>query len=121
MFANHYNESAEGSVWIYPKLKSKNYKMLFYSGDNDGIVPTQGTQQWINNLGWTVTDEWRPYFYKTTSTTKQIVGYIEQRGNFTLATVHNAGHMAAKTKRAQVKALIYAFINDQKIDLLTSA
>jgi len=112
-----YNESIEGSVGLYPKLRSK-YRLLFYSGDNDSIVPTQGTQQWINALGWTITDEWRPYFFKNSATTKQIVGYIEERGNFTLATVHNAGHQAAKNRRREVQALVNAFVNSQKIELL---
>lgn len=107
-----------GSAWIYPRLRERNYKMLFYSGDNDAIVPTQGTQQWINEMNWPITDEWRPYFFQNSKTTKQLVGYLEQRGNFTLATVHNAGHMAAKTRRRELQALIYAFVSDQKIDLL---
>ena len=51
-FAFRNNESADGSIWLYPKLKGKNYKMLYYSGDNDAVVPTQGTQKWINDLGW---------------------------------------------------------------------
>jgi len=101
MFANHYNESLDGSYQLHQALRAKGgYKTLFYSGDNDSIVPTQGTQQWINELGWPITDAWRPYFYKNTPTTKQIVGYIESRGDFTLATVHGAGHMAAKSRRA---------------------
>jgi serine carboxypeptidase-like clade I len=116
--ANHYNESVDGSIWLYPKLKAKNYKMLFISGDNDAIVPTQGTQKWINELNWEVTEEWRPYFYKITSSNKQLVGYIEQRGNFTLATVHNAGHFISKTRRRELQALVYAYVSEKKIDLL---
>jgi hypothetical protein len=38
-------------------LKGK-YRMLKYSGDTDGAVPTFGTQQWIRKLGWTITKEW---------------------------------------------------------------
>ena len=66
-----------------------------------------------------MTEQWRPYFYKVSPTQKQIVGYLEARGLFTFATVHNTGHMAAGgAKRQQVQGLVYAFINDQKIDLL---
>ena len=63
--------------------------MLFYSGDTDGAVPTFGTLQWINELNWNVTSEWRPYMVSD-----QVAGYIEERGEFTFATVHGAGHMA---------------------------
>ncbi len=104
---------------LYGLLRQKGYRTLFISGSNDAIVPTQGTQQWISSQGWNVTDEWRPYFYRVGPDTKSIVGYLESRDNFTLATVHNAGHFAAGgAKRAQVQKLVYAFIKGQKIDLL---
>ncbi|MEY4894047.1 MAG: hypothetical protein RL751_858, partial [Bacteroidota bacterium] len=32
--------------------------------------------------------------------------------------VHNAGHQAAKYKRREVQALVNAFVNNQKIELL---
>jgi serine carboxypeptidase-like clade 1 len=38
------------------------YKILKFSGDTDGAVPTLGTQKWIAELNWTVKEEWRPYF-----------------------------------------------------------
>jgi hypothetical protein len=96
-----YSEQMEGSAYLYNSLRSKGYRTLFFSGTNDAIVPTQGTQQWIQAQGWNVTDAWRPYFYKLSPTTKQIVGYLESRDNFTLATVHNVGHFAAGSARRQ--------------------
>lgn len=41
-----YHELDECSYWIYPILKDK-YRMMKYSGDTDGAVPTYGTKQWI--------------------------------------------------------------------------
>jgi hypothetical protein len=55
-----YNQDPKGSQWVYEKLKGK-YRMLFYSGDTDGAVPTYGSLQWISKLGWAVTDAWRTY------------------------------------------------------------
>ena len=108
-----------GSVYLYDRLRARGYRTLFFSGTNDAIVPTQGTQQWITDQRWNVTDAWRPYFYKVSETTKQIVGYMESRDNFTFATVHNVGHFSAGgSKRAQVQKLVYAFIRGEKIDLL---
>lgn len=51
----------EASEWIYPILKGK-YRMLFYSGDTDGAVPTYGSRQWINGLGWPLKEAWRPWY-----------------------------------------------------------
>jgi len=38
----HYKSGSEGSQWVYEALFGK-YRMLHYSGDTDGAVPTLGT------------------------------------------------------------------------------
>ena len=115
----YYTESMAGSAYLYNRLRDRGYRTLFFSGTNDAIVPTQGTQQWISAQGWNVTDAWRPYFYPVGPNTKQIVGYLESRDNFTFATVHNVGHFSAGgAKRAQIQKLVYAFVRGEKIDLL---
>jgi hypothetical protein len=57
----NYTSLQNASQWIYVQLKGK-YKILKYSGDTDGAVPTYGTQGWLADLGWTVIDQWRPYY-----------------------------------------------------------
>merc|ERR1712166_479478 len=44
-----YTLQKEGSYWIYPILKEK-IRILFYSGDTDGAVPTFESKQWIKDL-----------------------------------------------------------------------
>jgi len=66
-----YNEQQRGSQWVYEKLKGQ-YRILKYSGDTDGAVPTYGTLQWINELNWNITEKYRPYFLDG-----QVAGYIE--------------------------------------------
>jgi len=44
---------AEASQWIYTVLKDSGYiRMMFYSGDTDGVLPTYGSKRWIENLAW---------------------------------------------------------------------
>lgn len=66
-----YQRNPDGSQWIYEALAGK-YRMLHYSGDTDGAVPTLGTQNWIATLNWTVTDSWHNYLLDG-----QVAGYIE--------------------------------------------
>jgi serine carboxypeptidase-like clade 1 len=91
-----YDRNMTASQWVYEALQGK-YRMLKFSGDNDGAVPTLGTMKWINELNWKVTKQWQPWFVN-----KQLAGYTEEReGGFTLLTIHNAGHMAPQDKREE--------------------
>lgn len=93
-----YTRGKDGSIEIYKQLKGK-YRILKFSGDTDGAVPTYGTLQWIRDLAWTVTEEWRPYYIIDEGGNQQVAGYVEAReGNFTFVTVHGAGHMAPQWK-----------------------
>lgn len=58
----HIDLQPEGSYWIYPLLKANGYKILVYSGDTDGAVPSYGTQRWINDLNWEVKKDWAPWY-----------------------------------------------------------
>ena len=104
-----YNIPLKGSQWVYEELQGK-YKMIHFSGDTDGAVPTFGTMQWINELNWNIKDAWRPYFVDG-----QVAGYIEERDGLTFATVHGAGHMAPQWKRPQTYHLIFNWLKNEKI------
>jgi carboxypeptidase C (cathepsin A) len=105
-----YNQLTTGSQWVYEKYQGK-YKMLFYSGDTDGAVPTYGSLQWIAQLNWAVTDAWRAYMVDD-----QVGGYVEAyQGGLTFGSVHGAGHMAPQFKRAQTYHLIFNWLNDETI------
>lgn len=83
-----YDKNITGSQWVYEALRNK-YKILFYSGDCDGAVPTWGTVQWIEELNWEIKEKWTPFFYGG-----QLAGYKEVRDGMTFVTIHGAGHMA---------------------------
>lgn len=95
----------QGSQWVYEALKDK-YKMLHFSGDTDGAVPTIGTEKWIASMKWDVDEKWRSYLWEG-----QVAGYLEKyAGELTFATVHGAGHMAPQFKPPQTYHLISSWI-----------
>ena len=106
-----YTKNREGSIGIYTALKGK-YKILKFSGDTDGAVPTFGTQQWINKLDWKVKDAWKVFMIDG-----QVGGYVETRedGKFVYATIHGAGHMAPQWRRPQTYHVIFNFIQGKPI------
>lgn len=83
---------------------------MFYSGDVDGAVPTYGTLQWINQLNWNVTEEWRPYFLND-----QVAGFTEAYDGLTLITVHGAGHMVPQDKRPEAYYAISNWIANKSL------
>lgn len=58
----NYTEGRNGtqSIWDNKELYSK-YRMLKYSGTDDSIVATIGTQEWIETLNRSVTRDWSGY------------------------------------------------------------
>lgn len=56
-----YHIEPQASQWVYGFLRNV-YRILFYSGDTDGAVPTYGTKRWIEELGWEITETWRPWY-----------------------------------------------------------
>lgn len=52
--------SRDATFSIYQDLtKSGKYRIMKYSGDSDGVIPTYGTQQWIAELGLKTVTPWR--------------------------------------------------------------
>jgi len=102
----------EASIWIYNILLGyPRYRLMHYSGDTDGAVATLGTRRWITQQTWPITNEWRPW-----TTNGDLSGYLEDRGNFTFATIHGVGHMAPQWKRQAVTQLITRFAHNLPLD-----
>lgn len=102
-----YHESDEASIWIYPILKDK-YRILEYSGDTDGAVPTEGTKDWIEGLNWGTKEAWRPWF-----TDGQVSGYTERYNGLDFVTVKGVGHMAPQWARKPVTTMITSWVHDE--------
>lgn len=105
----NYPFSQEASVWIYTILQRYGYKLMHYSGDTDGVVPTWGTRMWIESLGWPVTEEWQAW-----TTDGQVSGYVQQyAGNFWFTTVHGVGHMVPGWKKKDAHIMISKWIHGE--------
>jgi carboxypeptidase C (cathepsin A) len=77
---------------IYNYLIDGGYKLniLVYSGDDDSVCGTIGTQAWIWDLGYNVSGlPWQTY-----TVNQQTAGYLTKwkNTNFGFLTVHGAGH-----------------------------
>jgi carboxypeptidase C (cathepsin A) len=82
-------------VPVYNFLLSGDYKlrMLVYSGDDDTVCGTLGTQTWIWNLtGQSTVSPWTAWMYDDEEYGNQIGGYLVKFTGINFATVHGAGH-----------------------------
>jgi len=99
---------------FYQKLieGDANLNILVYSGDDDAVCATLGSQQWIWDLGYDVSDPWKSYKYEG-----QVAGFSvaftskgKKKHGFRFATVHGAGHMVPSTRPAQSLEVIRRFL-----------
>lgn len=88
-----------------------NLNILVYSGDDDTVCATIGTQSWIWDLGYQVSKtKWEAY-----SVNGQTAGYITKWKNtkLALATVHGAGHEVPTYKPEVALYLWSQYLNDE--------
>ncbi len=62
-----------------------------------------GTKLWLKLLGWSVEEEWRPWF-----TNGQVSDYIEKYDGLDFFAVKGFGHMATQWARQPVQDMILA-------------
>lgn len=80
----------EASQWIYTVLKTSGYiRMMHYSGDTDGVLPTYGTKKWIEDLNWEKQGN-----YTKWHTNDQVSGFYQKYQGLDFVTVKGVGHMA---------------------------
>ena len=85
----NYTMFEKGSQFIWEALRGK-YRLLKYSGDQDGSVPTLGSLGWINALGWETKKPWRQY---KVDGHNNAAGFVWNLDGLDFVTVHGAGHM----------------------------
>jgi len=81
-------------VWKDVLALASKEKFMVYSGDDDSICATLGSQQWVWSFGLKPTSTWEPWTISTDDDGDQVAGFLTKFGSkFAFATVHGAGHM----------------------------
>lgn len=101
---------------LLDSVSDKDLRILVYSGDDDSVCGTIGTQKWLWNLGYQVkTDE----YWKVWKIDGQTAGYITQFDTpfskdprLTFATVHFAGHEVPTYKPKEAFYLFKAYLEN---------
>uniref|UniRef100_A0A7S3KQX2 Carboxypeptidase n=1 Tax=Euplotes crassus TaxID=5936 RepID=A0A7S3KQX2_EUPCR len=108
----NYSRGEKASYWIYPTLFENNIRVLHFSGNADGSVPTQGTRDWIHSLNLPKARDFGPFYIED----KQVGGFVEYFEGITFAAITGIGHMAAQWSPVATKHVVYQFIKDLPID-----
>jgi carboxypeptidase C (cathepsin A) len=104
--------------WEFLTSCGAELNMMIYSGDDDSICATAGTQRFLWEMNWDVEKEWTAW--KTED--NQIGGFKvlfnnprdeNQNGKLHFTTVHGAGHMVPSTRPSQAMELIKKWINNE--------
>jgi carboxypeptidase C (cathepsin A) len=100
-------------------LNSKSHpdlRVLVYSGDDDGVCGTVGTQRWIYDLGFSVDSLWQTWYNDDGQTAGYITKFNTPFSNdkrFYFMTVHFAGHEVPTYKPKEALQLFEMYINNK--------
>jgi carboxypeptidase C (cathepsin A) len=93
-------------------IQGGDLNIMIYSGDDDSVCATLGSQQFVWDLGYGA----KPgKAWKAWKVSDQVAGFVTDfavpgEGAFRFATVHGAGHMVPATQPARSLALLQAFL-----------
>jgi hypothetical protein len=104
-----YTINPEGSQWVWEKHQNA-YRMLKFSGDMDGAVPTSGTRNWIKSMNRDVLEAYRPWYVEG-----QVAGYLEEQDGLTFLTVHAAGHMVPQDQRERAHVMVNSWVRNETL------
>ena len=85
-------------------------KLLIFSGDNDAICGTHGTERWLATLGLNRTSYWEPWRYTDPTYGQQLGGYYTMWEGLHFATVRFAGHEVPAYRPAAAFELLSDFL-----------
>jgi carboxypeptidase C (cathepsin A) len=82
-------------------------KILVFSGDDDSVCATSGSQYWIYPLDYNITSPWKTW----TDTDGQVGGYLVKFTGFNFVTIHTAGHEVPTYQPSRAFTLFQNFLN----------
>jgi carboxypeptidase C (cathepsin A) len=100
-------------------LNSKTHpdlRVLVYSGDDDSVCGTIGTQRWIYDLGFPTTSLWDTWYNQDGQTAGFITTFktpFSKESRFSFITVHDAGHEVPTYKPKDALELFEMYINNK--------
>jgi carboxypeptidase C (cathepsin A) len=87
-------------------------KLMVFSGDNDSICSTAGTQEWIWSLGFDSKAHWQAWHVKN-----QTAGYYtifdlgdHTNATFSFITVHGAGHEVPAYRPVEAFVMLHNYL-----------
>jgi len=91
-------------------------RILVYSGDDDSVCGTIGTQRWIYDLGFPTTSLWDTWYNKDGQTAGFITKFktpFSKNSRFSFITVHDAGHEVPAYKPKDALELFEMYLNNK--------
>ena len=93
--------------WEFLKTQA-NLNLTIYSGDDDSVCATLGSQQFIWSMNNTIVTPWSPW-----KLNGQTGGFMVQFKGLTFITVHGAGHMVPATRPQASLYLFTSFLRGE--------
>ena len=101
-----------------------NLRVLVYSGDDDSVCGTIGTQRWIYDLGFETESLWETWYNEEGQTAGFITKFktelktefkteFRKQSRFSFITVHDAGHEVPTYKPKDALELFEMYINNK--------
>jgi len=106
-----YNTSDNGAFmepYYHFLIDTAKIKILVYSGDDDSVCSTVGTQEWIYKLGYPITAPWTSW---TLPNDEQVAGYVTRFQGLNFVTIHTAGHEVPTYQPARALQLFQNFLD----------
>lgn len=113
----HYTRTVSDLRPLYRRLSDR-IRVLIYSGDVDGCVPTHGTETFfLRSLGLNVTEPWAPWSAYTATGSYVKAGYRElfggTRHGIEFVTFNGAGHMVPQYRPSQSLTLMRRWLDGE--------
>lgn len=111
-----YQQFDEASMHAYMEpiydflIQNSHLRILVYSGDDDAVCSTSGTEMWISDMHWSKRSDYLSWHMGN----GQVAGFLQKyEGGFTFATVRGGGHAVTPQRPDAALALLSAYFDDR--------